>query len=302
MNNNTEALTSSVTMASVRRRVEQKADALFVVVAGKKIPARRVVIPHAEIEEKTFVFNDNERIQRFLNPKAVADILPSITESGIDKDATARENNGRFEVADGSRRRYTAILAGQDYPMLVADLTDEQMLQASRTGNNYKTTSEYEKGHTHQTELLTMNVSQCAEKNNVHRNIITRRVKTASLPDNLVACFPTLNDLSARMGADIYDLIFADKDVLRPGATAAIAKVEAEKQERELEPDDVLAIIKDAMTQPKPGGKVEPEAITPNVKIKHDADKGTATFQMKNADPGLVEEIKKLVLSWEGKQ
>ena len=95
MNKNTEALTSSVAMASVRRRVEQKADALFVVVAGKKIPARRVVVPHAEIEEKTFVFNDNERIQRFLNPKAVADILPSITESGIDKDATARENNAR---------------------------------------------------------------------------------------------------------------------------------------------------------------------------------------------------------------
>lgn len=72
--------------------------------------------------------------------------VPSFLTSGQQNPAFARKTAGIIEVADGSRRRKTAIITGCDYRVLVGDLDDEQMQWLSQVGNDYRPTSAYERG------------------------------------------------------------------------------------------------------------------------------------------------------------
>ncbi|MFO5520924.1 ParB N-terminal domain-containing protein, partial [Klebsiella pneumoniae] len=68
------------------------------------------------------VWLGNERDQVLLNETSLADLVPSFLTSGQQNPAFARKTAGIIEVADGSRRRKTAIITGCHYSVLVPDL------------------------------------------------------------------------------------------------------------------------------------------------------------------------------------
>ncbi len=95
-------------------------------------------------------------------------------------------------MADGSRRRKTAILTASDYRILVGDLDDEQMDALCKLGNDYRPTSAYERGKRYATRLCSEfggNISSLAAAENISRKIITRCINTAKLPKELIALF-----------------------------------------------------------------------------------------------------------------
>ncbi|EDP57236.1 ParB/RepB/Spo0J family partition protein [Vibrio sp. AND4] len=164
----------------------------------KKIPAKTVDL-------STMVWLENERDQELLDEFAISDILPTFKEYGQEVPAFGREECGVIQVADGSRRRFTAITAKSDFYIWVGDLSDEQMNYLSEVGNNYRPTSAYEQG---QKALRLLNSGKNQEEVAIlvgkGRRALMREVNTARLPKPFIKALPSPNDLSARQGETLF--------------------------------------------------------------------------------------------------
>lgn len=88
-------------------------------VCGRNVAFKLETIPADKVEMATMVWLGNERDQELLNESALADLIPSFLTSGQQNPAFARRTSGIIEIADGSRRRKTAIITGSDYRVLV---------------------------------------------------------------------------------------------------------------------------------------------------------------------------------------
>ncbi|MBD1559524.1 ParB/RepB/Spo0J family partition protein [Vibrio sp. S9_S30] len=164
----------------------------------KKIPAKKVDL-------STMVWLENERDQELLDQFAISDILPTFKEYGQEVPAFGREECGVIQVADGSRRRFTAITAKSDFYIWVGDLSDDQMNYLSEVGNNYRPTSAYEQGQK-ALRLINSGKSQeeAAEAVGKGRRAMMREVNTAMLPKPFIKALPSPNDLSARQGEALF--------------------------------------------------------------------------------------------------
>ncbi|WP_430521746.1 ParB/RepB/Spo0J family partition protein [Klebsiella pneumoniae] len=125
-------------------------NSIMLPVCGRNVNFKLETIPADKVEMATMVWLGNERDQDLLNETSLADLVPSFLTSGQQNPAFARKTAGIIEVADGSRRRKTAIITGCDYRVLVGDLDDEQMQWLSQIGNDYRPTSAYERGKKYQ--------------------------------------------------------------------------------------------------------------------------------------------------------
>lgn len=191
-----------------RQRLTAKAgDIMTMPVLGRDVTFILRKIPGSQVKSKTRVYANNERIQEHLNSHSLSDILPSIELDGIQVPAFGRRvENDITETADGSRRRMGAILTQKEYPVWEGDLTDEEMEHLTKVGNKYKETSAYERGKRYKRLLDTVyngNQSELARAEGITRPTIKRCINTASLPDEIVKLFPTLNDITARMGDEL---------------------------------------------------------------------------------------------------
>ena len=167
---------------------------------GRSVAVKLVKISADDVENKTFVLAENEREQSLLSDAALADITATIGE-GQRVPAVGRKVDGKYEVADGSRRRASCILAGVDFFMWVGDFSDADMADLSDVGNAHKQTSEYEKSRKLAQRLVVEfdgNKSQAEKALNISRRSLGRAEKIALVPVEFVAAYPTANDLTGR--------------------------------------------------------------------------------------------------------
>lgn len=228
-------------------------------VCGREVVFTLKSVPAGQVERKTLVWGENERLQELLTEAALDDLIPSFVSGGQIIPAFGREVNGLVEVADGSRRRKTAIFTRSDYRVLVGNLDDEQMAALSQEGNNYRETSAYERGRRYSRLLESKydgNVSALAAAEKKDRKIITRCVNTASLPIEVIKLFTNPSELSARAGDELYS-------VFRDHGDAMLARVSDFQMYRDcgetLETDFVVTTLKSAGTQ-------KPEKEKPTVR------------------------------------
>jgi ParB family chromosome partitioning protein len=146
------------------------------------------------------VWLGNERNQDLLDAYAISDLIPSFKEQGQQVPAFGRDISGIVEVADGSRRRFAALETMRPFYVWVGELSNEQMQYLSEIGNQYNPTSAYEKGKRYAAMLNTLTQEQVAETVKVSRKAIMRCVQTASLPIEIINCFQSPNEISARQG------------------------------------------------------------------------------------------------------
>lgn len=183
-------------------------------VCGRDVRFTLETIPGEKIETASKVWTNNERDQALLTEEALDDLIPSFLVSGQQNPAFGRKVADTIEVADGSRRRMTAMLTACDFRVLVGDLDDEQMDSLSKLGNDYRPVSAYERGHRYIQRLNNEfggNISALSEAENISRKIISRCMNTAKLPRALVALFSHPGELSARAG-EALSKIFASHE------------------------------------------------------------------------------------------
>ena len=206
-------------------------------VCGRDVRFTLETIPGDKIEAESKVWVNNERDQTLLTEEALDDLIPSFLVSGQQSPAFGRKVADVIEVADGSRRRMTAMLTACDFRILVGDLDDEQMGSLSKLGNDYRPTSAYERGHRYIKRLNNEfggNISALSEAENISRKIISRCMNTAKLPRELMALFSHPGELSARSG-DALSKVFAihEADLLAHVERISQRKAAGEKLDAE---------------------------------------------------------------------
>ena len=260
---------------------------ISIAVCGREVVFKLKTIAAAHVEHKTMVWGENERLQELLTESALDDLIPSFVSGGQLIPAFAREVHGLIEVADGSRRRKTAILTGSDYRVLVGELDDEQMASLSQTGNNYRQTSAYERGRRYQRLLenrFNMNVSALASAEKVDRKIITRCIATARLPLEVIKLFSNPSELSARAGVDlsgIYEQHAQEMMAVADGLSERRANGEVLKTE------EVIEALKQAGQQKKET-KQKPTVrkFADGVTAKYDGD--NVSISLRSASPEIL--------------
>ena len=92
-------------------------------------------IPFESIEKLTEVESANERIQEWLTPIALSEMIESIREHGQVYPAIAHRVDGKIKVVDGSSRRMSCIHGGLPFTSLVSDKVFPQSLIEKLTVN-----------------------------------------------------------------------------------------------------------------------------------------------------------------------
>lgn len=194
-----------------------KGNTIILPICGRDVKFILETIPGNDVAQKTQVWGGNERDQELLTEESLDDLIPSFRLTGQQNPAFGRKVEDRIEVADGSRRRMTAILTSSEYRILVGDLDDEQMDSLCKLGNDYRPTSAYERGKRYQRRLDTefnSNISALADAENISRKIINRCLKTARLPKDVIALFSHPGELSARAGELLFKSFEGHEEIM----------------------------------------------------------------------------------------
>lgn len=213
---------------SLRARVGamKNGNSIMLPVCGRDVKFMLETVPAGKVESTTCVWSGNERVQDFLTEDALDDLIPSFLTGGQQNPAFGRQADDLIEVADGSRRRMTAIVTSSDYRILVGDLDDEQMHALCKLGNDYRPTSAFERGRRYALRLESdfhNNLSALAEAENISRKVISRCMNTAKLPQDVIALFSHPGELSARAGEQLHKL-FIGKEALLLKKTSELAE------------------------------------------------------------------------------
>ncbi|ORM69916.1 chromosome partitioning protein ParB [Pantoea wallisii] len=186
-------------------------------------------ILHDDIESQTYVdASVNGRDQTFLTEESVSDISRTIKLQQFFP-AIGREVEGRIEVLDGSRRRAACLYSGMPFEVLVTkdalSLTDARQLAIDiqtakehtlrELGNRLKLM--YPNG---------MNQLEIAAAEGLSQAKVTRAFQAASVPDEMIAVFPSISDLSIN---DYKTLL----DIAEKAATSRISIKELAESVRE---------------------------------------------------------------------
>lgn len=226
-----------------------RGNSIVIPVCGRDVKFTLETVPGNLVEGTTRVWAGNERDQDLLTEESLDDLIPSFLLTGQQNPAFGRRVAEGIEVADGSRRRKTAILTSSDYRVLVGDLDDEQMDALCKLGNDYRPTSAYERGKRYAARLTQEfggNISALAEAENISRKIISRCMNTAKLPKELIALFSHPGELSARAGEALHksfsekeDLLMQQVRQLADRKTAGVI----------FEADEVIQLLNTALTR-----------------------------------------------------
>lgn len=263
-------------------------------VLGRNVSFKLETIPANKVEMATMVWLGNERDQELLDEAALADLVPSFLTSGQQNPAFARRTSGIIEVADGSRRRKTAIITGCDYRVLVGDLDDEQMQWLSQVGNDYRPTSAYERGKRYQRRLKDFNgsVKALALDESIDRNIITRCINTAGLPKEVIAVFQHPGELSARAGSDLFKIYQENESAMLDAAKQLLRM----KQGGEvLEPMRIIQALQDFISMDREPVPKEEKKYGEGVVAKYKGNFVTLKLDNRKIPSDLMKKIEALL-------
>ncbi|WP_409076496.1 ParB/RepB/Spo0J family partition protein (plasmid) [Pantoea sp. C3] len=185
---------------------------VFVLKSG--VEARFVLtkILHDDIEAQTYVdASVNGRDQSLLTPESVSDIARTIKLQQFFP-AIGREIDGRIEVLDGSRRRAACLYNGTPFEVLVTK-DDLDLADARQLAKDIQTAKEHtlrELGKRLQLMYPEgMNQSDIAKAEGLSAAKITRAFQAAAVPDEMIAVFPSVSELSITDYQALLDI--ADK-------------------------------------------------------------------------------------------
>lgn len=270
-----------------------KGNTITLPVCGRDVKFFLETIPGNAVEKSTRVWAGNERDQEFLTEDALDDLIPSFLLTGQQNPAFGRKIADCIEVADGSRRRMTAILTSNEYRVLVGDLDDEQMDSLCKIGNDYRPTSAYERGKRYSFRLdneFNGNISALADAENISRKIITRCINTAKLPRDLIALFSHPGELSARTG-DNLNRLFNNNEALLIDKISDLS--EKRKSGIVFEAEDIIQALNDALKFSKHSISVSPvkKEFVPGAMARYKGNKVVFSLDRSKIPPHYIEEI-----------
>ena len=171
----------------------------FTLKSGKQAKFVKTVVLSGEIESKTFVDSSvNGRDQAMLSPESVSDISRTIKLQQFFP-AIGREVNGRIEILDGTRRRAACIYNNVKFEILVTK-DDIELSDARQLAKDIQTAREHSLRELGKRLEVTYGTSMTKEEiapaEDISPAIVTHAFQAAAVPDETVAVFTVINDIS----------------------------------------------------------------------------------------------------------
>jgi len=220
----------------------------FTLKSGNQAKFVSTVVLSGDIESKTFVDSSvNGRDQTMLTPESVSDISRSIKLQQFFP-AIGREVNGRIEILDGTRRRAACIFNQTKFEILVTK--DEiSLADARQLATDIQTAREHslrELGKRFEVMYCNgMTKDEIAQAENISPAKVTRAFQAAAVPDEMIAVFPSINDISL---ADYKLLLQVAEDARTKGIAIAelMGKVQVQIEQTDSTRDKakIIAIIR----------------------------------------------------------
>lgn len=281
------------------RMSSMSGDSVTLHINGRDILFKLRVIPAEAVERATMVYTGNERDQELLTESSLCDIMPTFRTAGQQFPGIGCEMNNIIVIADGSRRRAAAILAGRSYRVLVGDLTDADMKWLTKLGNDYTPPSAYERGKRYARLLkheFDGNLSALAESEGISRRVLTRYIKTAKLPLAVIKAFAVPNDLSMKGGEALSALLPDNRDAMIAVAAEITRRRNAGE---EIDADDVFNELR-AVNVKQPRTTPTTREFGKGVKAVYKG--GKVSIQLQDAPEHLLKEIERLLEKHERRQ
>ncbi|MDU6433515.1 MAG: ParB/RepB/Spo0J family plasmid partition protein [Pantoea sp.] len=274
-----------------------KGNTIVLPVCGRDVKFTLETVPAGQVDLTTRVWAGNERVQEFLTEDALDDLIPSFLLNGQQTPAFGRQVKEGIEVADGSRRRMTAILTSSDYRVLVGDLNDEQMDALCKLGNDYRPTSAYERGKRYALRLekdFANNISALADAEGISRKIITRCVNTSRLPHDVISLFSHPGELSARAGEQLYRASEGKKALLAEKTQALLT---GRKNGLLYDADEIIQELIAALTKDTSPARVpaEKKQFGPGATAQYKGNKVLFTLDRTKVPEALIDELEELL-------
>ncbi|HBA9100668.1 TPA: ParB/RepB/Spo0J family partition protein [Escherichia coli] len=240
----------------------------FTLKSGRQAKFTHTVIMSGEIESRTFVDPAvNGRDQSLLTPESVSDISRTIKLQQFFP-AIGREVDGRIEILDGTRRRAACIFNQTKFEILITkdeiSLDDARQLAIDIQTAREHTLRElgkrfeimYDKG---------MTKEEIARAENISPAKVTRAFQAAAVPDEMIAVFPAVNELSL---TDYQALLQIAEDAKTKGVSVSelaekVSSRIAEYESTNVDKTKIMAIYKDESRnlKPTPVKSVETEKL-----------------------------------------
>lgn len=277
-----------------------KGNTIVLPVCGRNVKFTLETVSAEQVEKTTRVWTGNERVQELLTEEALDDLIPSFLLNGQQTPAFGRHTPGGIEVADGSRRRKTAILTSSDYRILVGDLDDEQMDALCKLGNDYRPTSAYERGKRYAKRLeneFSGTITALANAEGVTRKIITRCINASKLPREVISLFSHPGELSARAGEQLFKAFEGQETLL-------IEKAHTLAQNRKkglvYETDEIIQELNAALHKPQAPLR-EPSVkkdFRPGATAQYKGNKVLFSIDRTKVPEALIEQLEELLSSY----
>ena len=172
---------------------------VFTLKSGQAATFVRQLIPHDNIEEKTFIDPQiNGRDQATLTEESVKDISRTITLQQFFP-AIGRMREGRIEIMDGSRRRAACLFSGASLEVLVT--ADEISIgDARQLAADIQTAKEHNLRELGLRFMLMhdngMSKSDIAKAEGISNAKVSRAFQAAAVPGDIIEMFPVVSELT----------------------------------------------------------------------------------------------------------
>lgn len=224
---------------------ESENERVFTLKSGESARFTLTRILHDDIETQTFVDAAvNGRDQAFLTEESVSDISRTIKLQQFFP-AIGREVNGQIEILDGSRRRAACIYNDTAFEVLVTrdelSLADARQLAVDIQTAREHTLRELGK----RLKLMypdSVSQSDIAAAEGLSTAKVNRAFQAASVPDEIISVFPSVNELSF---SDYQTLL----DVADKAKTKGISFEDLADGVRDRLGDDAVSAVDDPATK-----------------------------------------------------
>lgn len=171
--------------------------------SGRRIKFVSIYVTAEDLVDYTRIHPFNTRNQQVLTEEFVEDILPSIKVGGVTMPVKATRNSEdkSYEIFDGSRRRFAAIIAGKG---LQIDYTDEPLseletIELSHITNLTKASSLHDQGRYYQSLLDAdplLSLNQLATREGVAASNISYAVYAfKKIPKEIYNIYPSKTEI-----------------------------------------------------------------------------------------------------------
>jgi ParB/RepB/Spo0J family partition protein len=172
---------------------------ITITLTGKKVKAKLIEVPHADIERVTYISKYNERPDSDLTELSLYDILPEIKKDGMNGTPALAiiDEDGNLRVVYGSRRRKGCIFGEAKYQVLAIskeyELTEEEELSLSKRENITQEISIISKGEYYDNYIKRTGVTREVAANRLSESLtkISKSLKYyRTIPNEIISLYP----------------------------------------------------------------------------------------------------------------